>query len=279
MSQTTGLSRMPDYDGRRSPNALVAKLSRFASLSDDDVDVLEALCSKQERVEAGMNLVDEGSAPRRGFVITRGLACRYRGLPNGNRQILAFLIPGDFYDLHAFLLSVADHSVATMVPTRLARIERDKVFEIVEHHPRIGAALWWSAMQEAAMLRERIVMLGRRNALARIAYLFCELLWRHRAIGLTDDHTLPLPLTQADIADTLGLTAVHVNRVLQDLRREGLITLAHRRLTIHHVGRLQGLAQLNQDFLHLTGVPAEVERYLERLVQQEADPRRIASSC
>jgi DNA-binding transcriptional regulator LsrR (DeoR family) len=97
-------------------------------------------------------------------------------------------------------------------------------------------------------------------------------------IGLTD-HTLQLPLTQTDIADTLGLTAVRVNRVLQDLRREGLITLAHRRLTIHHVGRLQGLAQLNQDFLHLTGVPAEVERYLERLVQQEADPRRIASSC
>jgi CRP-like cAMP-binding protein len=167
-----------------------------------------------------------------------------------------------------------------MVPSRLATIERGKVFEIVEHHPRIGAALWWSAMQEAAMLRERIVMLGRRNARARVAYFLCELLWRHRAIRLTEDQTLRLPLTQADIADALGLTAVHVNRVLQKLRRDGLITLAHRRLTLHHVDRLQSLAQLNQDYLHLKGVPAAVERDLEgRVQQQAAEPGRAAGSC
>jgi CRP-like cAMP-binding protein len=269
---------MPHHKGQ-SQNPLVAKLSGFASLSDDDVDMLEALCSKQERVEAGVHLVDEGKAPRRGFVITGGLACRYRLIADGHRQILTLMIPGDFYDPHAFLLSVAADSVVTMVPTRLATIERDKVFEIVEHHPRISAALWWSAMQEAAMLRERIVMLGRHKARARVAYFFCELLWRHRAIGLGEDHSLRLALTQADIADTLGLTAVHVNRVLQDLRREGLITLAHHRLTIHHLDRLQSLAQLNQDYLHLTGVPAAAERDLERRVQRKADPRRIASLC
>jgi CRP-like cAMP-binding protein len=264
----------------RSHNALVTKLSRFAPLSDDDVDVLEALCAKQERVNAGVNLVDEGSTPRQGFVITGGLACRYRDMPDGHRQILTFLIPGDFYDLHAYLLSVADHSVVTMAPTRLATIGRDKVSEIAEHHPRIAAALWWGEMQEAAILRERIVMLGRRNARARVAYFFCEFLWRHRAIGLSEDHSLRLPLTQSDIADTLGLTPVHVNRVLQDLRRDGLITLAHRRLTLHHVDRLQSLAQLNQDYLHLTGVPAAVERYLEGKVQQEAaDPRRLTGTC
>lgn len=139
----------------RSHNALVAKLSGFAPLSDSDVDVLEALCSKEERVNAGVNLVGEGSTPRQGFVITRGLACRYRLMADGRRQILTLLIPGDFYDLHAFLLNVADHSVVTLAPTCLARIERDTVSEIVRHHPRIGAALWWSAMQEAAILRER----------------------------------------------------------------------------------------------------------------------------
>ena len=264
----------------QSQNPLVAKLSGFVPLSGDDVDMLEALCSKQERVGAGVHLVEEGKAPRGGFVITRGLACRYRLIKDGRRQILTLLIPGDFYDLHAFLLSVADHSVVTMEPTRFATIERDKVLEIVEHHPRIGAALWWSAMQEAAMLRERIVMLGRQKARARVAYLFCELLWRHRAIGLSEDHSLRLPLTQADIGDTLGLTAVHVNRVLQDLRREGLITLAHRRLTLHNADRLQSVAELNQNYLHLTGVPAAVERFLDQRVQQEAaDSRRIASFC
>src|SRR5258708_20298312 len=138
-----------------------------------------------------------------------------------------------------------------MVPSRLATIERGKVFEIVEHHPRIGAALWWSAMQEAAMLRERIVMLGRRNARARVAYFLCELLWRHRAIGLSEDRSLRLPLTQADIADTLGLTAAHVNRVLQKLRRDGLITLAHPRLPLHPAHRLHRPPQLNPDYLHL----------------------------
>jgi CRP-like cAMP-binding protein len=258
-------------------NPLVAKLSGFAPLSRDDVGVLEALCSKEERVNAGVNLVDEGKASRRSFVITH-LACRYRLMADGHRQILTLLIPGDFYDLHASLLSVADHSVVTMAPTRLATIERDKVFEIVEHHPRIGAALWWSAMQEAAMLRERIVMLGRQKVRVRVAYLFCELLWRLDAIGLSQGHSFRLPLTQGDIADTLGLTSVHVNRVLQALRREGLITLANRRLTLHHIDRLQSLAQLNQDYLHLTGVPVVVERFLERRVQQAADSRRIASS-
>jgi CRP-like cAMP-binding protein len=193
-------------------------------------------------------------------------------------QILALLLPGDFYDLHGFLLSAADHSVVTMEATRFATIEREKVFEIVEHHPRLGAALWWSAMQEAAMLRERIVMLGRRKARARVAYLFCELLWRYRAIGLSEDHSLRLPLTQADIGDTLGVTAVHVNRVLQDLRREGLITLANRRLTLHNADRLQIVAELNPSYLHLMGVPARVERFLDQRVQQEAaDSRRIAS--
>jgi CRP-like cAMP-binding protein len=271
---------MPDYDGRRGHNALVAKLSRFAPLSDSDVDVLEALCSKEERVDAGVNLVDEGSTPRQGFVITRGLACRYRLMADGRRQILTLLIPGDFYDLDGFLLSVEDHSIVTMAPTRLATIERDKVYEIIAHHRRIGAALWWSAMQEAAILRERIVTLGRRNAGARIAYLFCEFLWRHHAIGLSEDHSLRLPLIQADIADMLRMTTVHVNGVLQDLRREGLITLAYRRLTPHHIDRLQSLAQPNEDYLHLTGVSAAVERYLKRLVQQEAaDPRRIAGRC
>lgn len=116
------------------------------------------------------------------------------------------------------------------------------------------------------MLRERIVMLGRANARARVAYLFCEFLWRYRAIGLSEDHALRLPLTQLDIADTLGLTAVHVNRVLQHLRREGLITMAHRRLIVHYPDRLQRLAELGQDYLHLTSMPADVERYLGRMV-------------
>jgi CRP-like cAMP-binding protein len=257
----------------RSGNPLVAKLSRFVLFSGEEIGVLEALCVNQERFNAGVSLADEGDPTRLGFVVTRGLACRCRLLADGRRQILAFLIPGDFFDLHAYLLRSMDHSIITIAATRLATISRDKVTEIAARYPRIGAALWWSAMQEAAMLRERI-------ARGRVAYLLCELVWRQRAVGISEDHAIRLPLTQLDIADTLGLTAVHVNRVLQGFRREGLITLVQRRLQLHDVRTLQDLAALTQDYLHLAGAPAESGRYLDRLERREAANReRAAGSC
>jgi CRP-like cAMP-binding protein len=264
----------------RSVNPLVAKLLRFASFSEEEIGVLETLCAHQERFSAGANLAEEGDPARLGFVVTRGLACRYRLLADGRRQILTFLIPGDFFDLHGFLFRSMDHSVVTIAATRLAPITRDQVIEIAAHYPRISAAFWWSAMQENAMLRERVVTLGRRNARARVAYLLCELVWRQRAIGNHEDHSIRLPLTQVDIADTLGLTSVHVNRVLQAFRREGLITLIQRRLQLHDVEALQNLAGLTQDYLHLTGLPGPIGQYLDRMERREAASRgRTATPC
>jgi CRP-like cAMP-binding protein len=156
----------------RAWNPLVAKLSQFAPLSNKDIGVLETLCLPEERFGAGANIVVEGETPRSAFVVTRGMACRYRLMADGRRQILTILIPGDFFDLHGFLLQATDHSVATISPTRIASIGRDAVIDIIANHPRIGAALWWSTMQEEAMLRERIVALGRRSARGRVAY-FC----------------------------------------------------------------------------------------------------------
>lgn len=254
----------------RESNPLVAKLSRFAPLSDTDIGALDALCLRQERFGAGVSLADEGDPPRLSFVMIRGLSCGYRLLPDGRRQILTFMIPGDMFDSHVFLLKAMDHSVVTIVPTRLAFVERQTVIDIVARHPRIGAALWWSTMQEAAMLRERVVTLGRRNARGRVAYLFCELIWRHGAVGMNEDHAIRLPLTQADIADTLGLTAVHVNRVLQEFRREGIISLVQRRLSLHDMARLQSLAGLTQDYLHLSGAPTQTESYLKQLERRQA---------
>src|SRR5947209_20541060 len=156
-------------DNGRARNALVAKLSQFAPLSDQDVRLLETLCLREERFRAGANIVVEGDTPRSAFVLTRGMACRFRLMPDGRRQILTILIPGDFFDLHGFLLKAMDHSVAAIGPTRIAAIGREAVIDIIASHPRIGAALWWSAMQEEAMLRERIVALGRRSARGRVA--------------------------------------------------------------------------------------------------------------
>src|ERR1700719_2771301 len=213
-------------------NPLVAKLSQFAPLSHKDTDLLEALCLPEERFCAGANIVVEGETPRSAFVLTRGMACRFRLMPDGRRQILTILIPGDFFDLHGFLLQAMDHSVATIGPTRIAAIGREAVIGIIANHPRIGAALWWSAMQEEAMLRERIIALGRRTARGRVAYILCELVWRQRSIGIAEDHAILLPFTQTDLADILGLTPVHTNRVLQGFRQDELITLDRRRLTL-----------------------------------------------
>src|ERR1700730_11230888 len=175
-----------------SSSSLVTKLSRFVPLSDEDVPVLNALCVNEERSEAGTDIVLQGDVPRSAFVLTHGMAFRYRLLPEGKRQILTFLIPGDVFGLHAFLLRTMDHSVGTLVPTRLAAISRATVFDLFEHHPRIGAALWWSALQQEAINRERIVALGRREARGRVAYLLCELVWRHKGLGLAGDDAIGL---------------------------------------------------------------------------------------
>jgi CRP-like cAMP-binding protein len=262
-------------DGHK--NALVAKLSQFAPLSHKDIGLLEALCLPEERLRAGVNIVVEGETPRSLFVVARGMACRYRLMPDGRRQILTILLPGDLFGLPRFLLQSMDHSVAAIGPTRIAAIGREAVIDIIANHPRIGAALWWSVMQEEAMLRERIVALGRRSARGRVAYLLCELVWRQRAIGIAEDHAIRVPFTQTDLADMLGLTAVHTNRVLQRFRRDKLITLAHRRLTLHDLERLQAISGLTKDYLQLNSTPPEVLRYFDGLERDRAgaDPQDV----
>jgi CRP-like cAMP-binding protein len=245
--------------------ALATKLSRFIPLSDEDVRVLDALCLNEARIKADTDIVLQGDVPRSAFVLTRGMAFRYRLMPDGKRQILTFMIPGDIFGLHAFLLRAMDHCIATLVPTRIVTISRATVLDLFENHPRIGAALWWSALQQNAINRERIVALGRRSARGRAAYMLCELVWRQRTVGLADDDAIRLPLTQVELADTLGLTSVHVNRILQGFRRDNLIALAHQRLALLDVEKLQMIAGFNQDYLHLAGATAEVRSYFDTL--------------
>jgi CRP-like cAMP-binding protein len=268
---------MPNNNAR-AWNPLVAKLLQFGPLSDKEVDLLEAMCSSEERFHTGANIAVEGQMPRAAFVVIRGMACRYRLMPDGRRQILAILIPGDFCDLHGFLLHAIDHSVAAIGPTRIAAIGRDAVIEIAANQPRIGAALWWSTMQEEAMLRERVVALGRRSAQGRVAYLLCELVWRQQAIGIAEDHAIRVPFTQTDLADMLGLTPVHINRVLQAFRRDELITLDRRRLTLLDLDRLQAISGLTKDYLQLNSTPPDVLRYFDALEDDRVRRRRPDSA-
>ena len=160
-----------------------------------------------------------------------------------------------------------DHSIAAITPVRLAVIAWQEVLDLTLHRPRIATALWWSGQQEEAILRERIVALGRRDARGRVAYLLCELFWRHKLVGLAEDHLVTLPLTQSDLADALGLTPVHINRVLQEFRRNGLLSLEQRTLTLHDLQRLQQIAEIREDYLHLRGQPEIVSGYFDRQEQ------------
>ncbi len=265
--------RQAPLDASPSRNVLTRKLSHFAPLSHADQNLLDGLSATDEHFAADSNIVSEGQAPRSVFLLKEGMAARYRSLPDGGRQIMTFLIPGDLCNAHMFLLKTMDHSIGTVTPVRVAAIPRERIMDLFHHHPRIASGLWWSSLQEEAMLRERIVSLGRRDARGRIAYLLCELLWRYAAVGLTEGEVFRLPLTQTDLGDALGLTPVHVNRVLKDFRGRHLITMEHRMLHLLDVDGLQKIAAFNKDYLHLEGASEEVTRYLQGLDERDKPVR------
>ncbi|WP_084698468.1 Crp/Fnr family transcriptional regulator [Muricoccus aerilatus] len=257
-----------------SDNPLTRKLLHFAPLSNSDRQHLDHLAAREERFPANVDIIGEGMVPRSVFLLKEGMAMRYRNMPDGGRQIMTFLIPGDLCDMHVFLLKEMDHSIGTITPVRVAPIPREGIMGLFGSRPRISAALWWSSLQEEAMLRERIVSLGRRDARGRVAYLLCELMWRHAAVGLTDGNVFRLPLTQTELGDTLGLTPVHVNRVLKEFRQRDLISMEHRMMNLLDIEGLKVLAGFNKDYLHLSSTPTEVTRYFDVLEEgQRSDAR------
>jgi CRP-like cAMP-binding protein len=253
-----------------SAGSLARKLSLFVPLSDSDRQALDALTTTEETFRADTDIVSEGMAPRSVFLLQDGMAVRYRALPDGGRQIMTFLIPGDLCDPHMFLLRKMDHSIGAITSVRIAALSREGLMNIFATHPRISAALWWSSLQEESMLRERIVSLGRRDARGRIAYLLCELLWRHSAMGLAEDETYHLPLTQTELGDALGLTPVHVNRVLMEFRKRHLITMEQRLLKVLDVAGLQDIAGFDESYLHFDGASANVIQCFDRLEDRQA---------
>ncbi len=265
--------RLTDAGG----NPLARKLSNFMQFSPADLKVLDDLLPSEEAFAADTDIVSEAMIPRSAFVMLQGMAVRYRALADGGRQIMTFLIPGDICDIHIFLAQAMDHSIGTITPVRLAPISREMIVSTVATHPRIAAALWWSSMQEEAMLRERIVSLGRRDARGRLAYLLCELLWRHAAVGLAHGTAMRLPLTQTELGDALGLTPVHVNRVLKDFRERRLLTIDHGLLTIIDIDQLKHIADFTPGYLRLQSASAEMTNFFDRLESQQ-DAANIRSS-
>jgi CRP-like cAMP-binding protein len=190
--------------------------------------------------------------------VIAGHACRYKILPDGGRQILDFMFPGDMTELHSLLLKTTDHGIFTLGPTTIARIDRERLITEIVDHPQVTVALWWNVLQRGAILRERITAIGRREAYACVAHLLCEMFERLRLVGETVDHNYTLPVTQAELGDALGISEVYANRMLRRLQNEKLIVYDHRFLRIPDLEALKRAAEFDARYLHLDGAPQAV---------------------
>jgi CRP-like cAMP-binding protein len=235
---------------KSSGNPLVAKLETFSPMEDEDREALLAAFADVRDLPADRDIIREGANPDHIHLMVEGWAARYKLLPDGSRQITAFLIPGDFCDLHITILGQMDHSILALTPSRVAFVPAKVMEALPLERPKLARALWWATLVDEAVLRAWIVNLGRREAHERIAHLLCELHVRLIHVGLAQDGHFDLPVTQEELADALGLTAIHTNRVLQRLRTEGLITLKERRLTILDIEGLGKLAGFDPNYLH-----------------------------
>ena len=231
-------------------NAFTRKLERWEHLSDTDQDTLETISRSIIPVERHQNLIDEGEDPRVVFLLLEGWAIRYKVLPNGKRQIVAILLPGDLCDIHIFILDHMDHGIAMLTTGKVVKISKDAMLDIIDENPAIARALWWTTLVDEAVLREWLVNIGGRGAYERVAHLICELHVRMGNVGLVTDGEMSLPLTQSDLAEALGLTPVHVNRMLRQLRLDGLITFKSFRLKILDLDRLVEAAGFHPGYLH-----------------------------
>jgi CRP-like cAMP-binding protein len=225
-------------------------IENYGVVSDHDKEALQGAIGRIKDYAPDEDIVKDGQNITESCAVLEGFACRYKVLSDGRRQIMAFHIPGDLPDLHGFLLSM-DHSLGTLTACKIAFIPHQALREITETRPHVARALWRITLVDGAIFREWMVGLGRRTAYERIAHVLCEVLLRLKAVGLAEEYTYELPVTQAELADALGLSVVHVNRVLQQLRREGVITLKRRTLAINDWERLQAIAQFDPSYLHV----------------------------
>jgi CRP-like cAMP-binding protein len=232
-------------------NPLIRKLESVFALTDEERQALETLPMQLAVLKDHQDIVREGDRPSRSCLILSGFACVYKMTAHGKRQIVSFSIAGDIPDLQSLHLEVLDTSVSTISQCRVGFIQHEVLRDICERYPRLAAAFWREALIDAAIFREWVMNVGQREGASRMAHVLCELLVRLRAVDLVEDHACDLPITQSEFADALGFTTVHVNRVLQQLRAEGLIELKGDRLFVPDWEKLKQVGEFDPTYLHL----------------------------
>jgi CRP-like cAMP-binding protein len=232
-----------------SASPFLLRLSRGCALGEEDTAFVEHMTRNRAELPGERLLVAEGDRPHAVHVVLDGLACRYKILPDGRRQILGFLVPGDSGDFDVLLLPRVDHSLATLAPSLIATVSRQDVEMAFAERPRLATALRLAVLQDVAVLREWLVNVGRRNAYERMAHLLWELYVRHALVGKVADHGFRLPLTQSDLADALGLSTVYVNKTITRLRASGIIETDRRQIRILQPDELRAIAGFDGSYL------------------------------
>jgi CRP-like cAMP-binding protein len=235
----------------QSLHPLLTRLERTLDLTDDERSAIRRVHIQPAMIPADEVIVREGDQPSRCFLVAEGVVATSKAVGDGGRQITAFHIAGDMPDLHSLHLDALDSDIWALTNRHLAFLPHRDVKRLCHEHPRIADELWRVTLVDASVYREWMVNLAQRQAHSRLAHLFCEILVRSRAAGMAQDETCPFLITQADLGEMTGLSLVHVNRTIQGLRAEDLISVGHGTLTIHNWDALVKVADFRLDYLHL----------------------------
>lgn len=231
-------------------DALIRKLEQFTQLSDEDKRLLGDAAKDVRNYGRRQDVIQQGDKPQHVHLVVEGWAARYKVLPDGDMPIMAFLIPGDFCDVRVTLLDVMDHGIKALSPCKIAHIPKDAISNILYRGDGLARALWWTTLVDEAILREWLVNMGHREAEQRIGHLICEMLLRSKAVGLTEDDSYEMPLTQDELGETMGLSSVHINRSMQALRSQDLIITTGKRMVVSDLDGLMAFSEFDATYLH-----------------------------
>ncbi|WP_040672187.1 Crp/Fnr family transcriptional regulator [Rhodobacter ferrooxidans] len=229
------------------------KLAAFVTLSDSDLTVLSDLYRRRRVFPAGRDLMHQGQTSHPVYILADGWACSYKLLPGGTRQIVDFQIPGDFLGLRSVLFRTADHNIEPITRVEASEVMAHDLLDAFARTPRLATAVLWAASRDEAMVVEHLVGLGRRNAVERTAHFLLEMGARLKLVGIGSKAGFACPLSQYLLADALGLSAVHINRVLRELREDGLLTFQHGQVVFDDLAGLVKLADFDAAYLDHDG--------------------------
>jgi len=231
------------------------KLRARDEVGPEEEKALRGLVAATVDVPADQVLIHAGRDLNESTLLLDGWMARAKDLQSGQRQLAELQVPGDFVDLHGFTLKRLDHDLITLSRCRVATVPHSRLKDMTERFPHLARLYWLMTNIDAAIQREWTLSLGRRSAIARMAQLFCELRLRLGLVGLVQNDSYDFPLTQVELGECLGLTAVHVNRTIQELRRQGVVDLERRRVTIRDLKALESIAEFDSRYLYFDRRP------------------------